>query len=277
MSSTRYAIITGAGSGLGRALSVELAKRGWHIAVTDVNDQGSEETLRQVRAAGGDGRVMHLDVTQPEEWQKLREALAAEWPTLDLLVNNAGVGVAGEVGQLSLEDWKWIVDINLWGAIYGCHTLIDWLKANPRGGHIVNIASMAAVVSAPGMAPYNVTKAGMLSFSETLYGELRSHNVGVTGVCPAFFPTNIIKTGRFHNQAQQEAAAKLMAGSKCTAEDVARKIIKAIDRKQLYVFVPGIATFFWRLKRLMPVSVLKLVARRNQKVSGSRVGQAPRA
>ncbi len=269
MHPTRYAVITGAGSGLGRALSVELAKRGWNIAITDLDDQGSNETLEQVRAAGGDGRVEHLDVTRPEDWQQLREKLAADWPALDLLVNNAGVGVAGEVGQLPLDDWRWIVNINLWGAIYGCHTMIDWLKANPRGAHIVNVASMAAVVSAPGMAAYNVTKAGMVSFSETLFGELRPYHVGVTAVCPSFFQTNIIKTGRFQTEAQRDAAAKLMAGSKCTAQHVAERIVRAIDRKQLYVFVPGIATFFWRLKRLMPVSVLKLVARRNERVSGA--------
>jgi NAD(P)-dependent dehydrogenase (short-subunit alcohol dehydrogenase family) len=260
MQRTKYALITGAGSGLGRALAVELAKRGWQIAVSDVNQPGSEETLRLVRAAGSEGRVERLDVTKPEEWLALKQRLS-DWPQLDLLVNNAGVGLAGEVGQIPLDDWKWIVDINLWGAIYGCHTMIDWMKANPRGAHIVNIASMAAVMSAPGMAPYNVTKAGMLSFSETLYGELAPHNIGVTGVCPSFFPTNIINTGRFQTKAQQEAAAKLMASSRCTAEHVAQKIIRAIERKKLYVFVPGIATFFWRLKRLMPVSVLRFVAR----------------
>lgn len=262
MPETKYAIVTGAGSGLGRALSVELAKRGWTIALTDVNDAASSETLELVRQAGGDGRVEHLDVTKPEEWQALRDKLKADWPRLDLLVNNAGVGVGGEVGQLSLDDWRWIIDINLWGAIYGCHTLVDWLKASP-GSHIVNIASMAAIVSAPGMAPYNVTKAGMLSFSETLFGELKPYGVGVTGVCPAFFPTNIIKSGRFATDEQQKMAAKLMSSSKCTAEYVAQRVMRAIDRKHLYVFVPGVASFFWRLKRLMPVGVLKMIARRN--------------
>ncbi|REK10535.1 MAG: SDR family NAD(P)-dependent oxidoreductase [Planctomycetota bacterium] len=272
MPDTKYAIVTGAASGLGRALSLELAKRGWVIALCDLNDEGSAETLELVRGAGGDGRVEHLDVTQPEEWEKLRDKLTADWPRLDLLVNNAGVGVGGEVGQLSLDDWKWIVDINLWGAIYGVHTMVDWLKAN-RGSHIVNIASMAAIVSAPSMAPYNVTKAGMLSFSETLFGELMPHGVGVTGVCPAFFPTNIINSGRFASDDQQKTAAKLMSSSKCTAEYVSQRILRAIDRKDLYVFVPRVATFFWRMKRLMPVRVLKMIARRNAEVAGAAVGQ----
>ncbi len=254
MSQTRYALISGAGSGLGRALSVALAQRGWHIAVADINDAGGEETLKLVRAAGGDGRVEHLDVTKVEQWEALRDRLQADWPQLDLLVNNAGVGVGGEVGKLPLEDWQWIVNINLWGVIYGCHTMVEWLKANPRGAHIVNIASMAAIVSAPSMAPYNVTKAGVLSLSETLYGELLPHHVGVTGVCPSFFPTSIVKSGRFQGDAQREVATKLMADAKCTAEHVAQKILQAVDRKQLYVTVPREATFFWRLKRLMPVA-----------------------
>lgn len=263
MQATQYGIITGAASGLGRALAVELAKRGWHLALADLNDPGSEETLALVRKAGGNGTVEHLDVTVAEQWQALSQKLRASWPRIDLLVNNAGVGVGGEVGKLSLADWKWIVEINLWGAIYGCHTLVDWLKQNPQGSHIVNIASMAAIVSAPGMAPYNITKAGMLSFSETLYGELKPYNVGVTGVCPAFFPTNIIKSGRFENSKMQETAAKLMASSNCTAEHVAKKIVRAIDRKQVYVMVPGVARFYWWLKRLMPMTVLRLIANRN--------------
>jgi NAD(P)-dependent dehydrogenase (short-subunit alcohol dehydrogenase family) len=269
MPSTRYALITGAGSGLGRAISVALAQRGWHVAVADVNDAASEETLTLVRQAGGNGQVEHLDVTQLGQWQQIHQRLSKQWPHLDLLVNNAGVGVGGEVGRLPLDDWRWIVNINLWGVIYGCHTMVEWLKANPQGAHIVNIASMAAIVSAPSMAPYNVTKAGVLSLSETLYGELLPYNVGVTGVCPSFFPTSIIKSGRFQGDKQREVASKLMASSKCTAEHVAQRILRAIDRKQLYVTVPGVATFFWRLKRLMPVTVLKLISKRNAQATAA--------
>jgi short-subunit dehydrogenase len=119
------------------------------------------------------------------------------------------------------------------------------------------------------MAPYNVTKAGVLSLSETLYGELLPYNVGVTGVCPSFFPTSIVKSGRFQGEKQREVATKLMASSKCTADHVAQRILRAIDRKQLYVTVPGVATFFWRLKRLMPVTVLKLISKRNAQATAA--------
>ena len=265
MPSRKHAIVTGAASGLGRAIAVELARHGWHVAICDLNDTGSQETLTLVRTAGGDGQVEHLDVTSPDEWSELRERLMAQWPGLDLLVNNAGVGVGGDVGQLPLADWHWIININLYGAIYGCHTLVDWLKQNPAGAHIVNIASMAAIVSAPGMAPYNITKAGMLSFSETLYGELKPFNIGVTGVCPAFFPTNIINNGRFNTPQQRKIAAQLMSQSRATADEVARRVMRAITRRQLYVFVPTVASVFWRLKRLMPRTVLNLIASRQKR------------
>jgi len=261
MSQKRYAIVTGAASGLGRALSIELARGGWHIALADLNDAGSQETLSLVRAAGGDGQVEHLDVTSIDQWRALVEKLQAAWPALDLLVNNAGVGVGGNVGELSLEDWRWIMDINLWGGIYGCHTTVDWMKQNPRGAHIVNIASMAAIVCAPGMAPYNVTKAGVVALTETLFGELKADNIGVTVVCPTFFQTNIINSGRFTAPGQRKMADALMAQSNLTADEVARRIVRAVERKQVYVLAPAMARFFWRLKRLMPRTFLKIISR----------------
>jgi NAD(P)-dependent dehydrogenase (short-subunit alcohol dehydrogenase family) len=263
MDSKKYAIVTGAASGLGRALVIELARHGWHSAICDLNEAGAAESLELVRKAGGDGQVERLDVTKPDEWRALSDKLRAQWPHLDLLVNNAGVGLGGEVGSISLEDWHWIVNVNLWGAIYGCHTLIDWMKQNAHGSHIVNIASMAAIASAPKMAPYNITKAGMVSLSETLYGELAPYNIGATAVCPAFFPTNIVRDGRFVSPDQRAFAEKMLRESKATAEQVAKRILDAVENKQLYVFVPMVSSVFWRLKRLMPKTVLKMIARRN--------------
>jgi NAD(P)-dependent dehydrogenase (short-subunit alcohol dehydrogenase family) len=259
---TGNAIVTGAASGLGRAIAVELGRRGWRVALADINSEGSHHTLSLVEQAGGWGQVERLDVTSVQDWTALRDKLQNLWGQLDLLVNNAGVGVGGEVGQLPLEDWQWIININLYGAIYGCHTLIGWLKRNPRGGHIVNIASLAAIASAPGMAPYNITKAGMVSLSETLYGELKPHKIGVTAVCPAFFATDIVRNGRFQSTVQRRMAEHLMGSSTATADGVAKRIVRAIRRKQLYVFVPAASSMLWRIKRLMPVALLNLIARR---------------
>jgi NAD(P)-dependent dehydrogenase (short-subunit alcohol dehydrogenase family) len=267
MPERKHAIVTGAASGLGRAIAVQLGRKGWHVALCDLNDAGSQETLRLVLEAGGQGQVEHLDVTSPEAWQSLAEKLQAAWPSLDLLVNNAGVGVGGEVGQLPLDDWHWIVNINFYGAIYGCHAMVPWMKRNSKGGHIVNIASMAAIVSAPGMAPYNMTKAAMVSLSETLYGELRPYNIGATAVCPSFFPTNILNSGRFQNADQKKVAEKLMAQSRATPDDVAKRVVRAVERGDLYVFVPAVASIFWRLKRLMPKTVLKMISGRQRQAA----------
>jgi len=115
----RTGLITGAASGLGRAIALRLARDSWNLALADVNDAGLEESLRLVRQAGGDGFVEHLDVRNFDEWEALRDRLQARWPQLDLLVNNAGVAGSGRVGEYSIENWHWIIDVNLWNGIHG--------------------------------------------------------------------------------------------------------------------------------------------------------------
>ncbi len=257
----RNAIITGAASGLGRALAVRLARDGWRVAICDIDDAASGATLDLVRAAGGDGQVEHLDVTCPEEWQALRARLQDAWPQLDLLVNNAGVTGFGEVGAYSLEDWHWTVNVNLWNVIYGCHTFVEWLKRNPHGAHIINTASMAAIESAPTTGAYNVTKAGILSLSETLYTELLPHRVGVTVLCPAFFGTNLMATSRSSSEHLRNLFRRLSDNATMSADYVADRAVRAMRRKQLYVMLPAAARFRWYLKRLAPTPFLRGVAK----------------
>src|SRR5258706_11963298 len=113
----KRAIVTGAASGLGRAMAVRLAQDGWHLALADLNDKQSEETLELVRAAGGDGQVEHLDISDREAWASLRRKLESEWPQLDLLVNNAGITGAGEIGDYPLDDWHRVLTTNLYGPV----------------------------------------------------------------------------------------------------------------------------------------------------------------
>ena len=256
---SRNALVTGAASGLGRALAVMLAREGWQIALADVNDAGTAETLRLIEAAGGRGRAEHLDVTQPDQWQSLVGGLRADWPALDLLVNNAGVACSGEVGAFSLEDWRWAIDTNLFGAIYGCHVCVDWLKQNPGRAHIVNVASVAAPLAAPGMAPYSVPKAGVLALSETMFVELAPHGVGVSVVCPGFFASDLVAKGRFQKDREREAAENFTLAARITADDVAAAILKAVARRKLYVILPARARWLWRFKRLLPGMWLKFL------------------
>ena len=261
MDQRKNAIVTGAASGLGRAIALALGRRGWQIAIADVNTAGSEETLRLVRQAGGEGSVEELDVRHIDEWEALRERLKARWDNLDLLVNNAGVAGSGCVGEYPIENWRWIIDVNLWNGINGCHTFVDWLKANPRGSHIINTCSMAAIVSAPAMGAYNVTKAGMLALSETLYSELMPFGVGVTAVCPSVFRTNLLDTARWCREEERILFQKGFQEAKMTAQDVAEAALSAMDRKQLYVIVPFESRVHWYLKRAAPTWLLRRIAR----------------
>lgn len=259
-SSRRTAIVTGAASGLGRALCERLARDGYLIAICDIDLTGAAETLNRVEAAGGSGRVEPLDVTDPLAWEALRERLEHDWPQLDLLINNAGVVVSGDVGRCSLDDWRWIVDANLWGMIHGCHVCVDWLKRNPRGSHVINTSSLAAIGSFPGMAAYNVTKAAVVSFSETLHAELRRHRVGVTVLCPSFFPTALLDNGRFTSPAEQRIARAEFTRTKLTAEKVADAAVRAMARKQFYVILPAKARVLWWIKRLSPRLFFRIIA-----------------
>jgi len=256
----RNAIITGSASGLGRALALRLARDGWRFALVDMNEAGNEETLKLVRAAGGDGFTHKMDVARPESWQELHDLLRDKWTSLDLLVNNAGVAGSGEVGKYTIDDWHWILGINLNAGIYGCHYFIPWMKENPRGAHVINTASLAAMAAKPGMAGYNVAKAGMLSLSETLYGELKPYKIGVTVICPAFFQTNLLNDGRLE-RTDKDFAAKMMRSATFTAEDVANEAVRAMQSGELYVVLPRQGRTFWRLKRWFPKYILNMLAK----------------
>ncbi len=240
--------ITGAGSGLGRALAVEFAKeRGAYVVATDVDKVRADETVALVRAAGGDGHAAVLDVRDAGEFAKV----AADAGDIDVVVNNAGVAVAGAMGETSLEDWKFIMDINLWGVIHGCHVFAPKLKARGRG-HLLNVASAAGIATLPEMGAYNTTKAAVIALSETLYGELGPKGVGVSVLCPTFFATNLMDSFRAPTAASRKKAEAFFKQSKVTAEQVASSTIRSMEKGRLHILPMRDARSVWRLKRLSP-------------------------
>ncbi len=257
----RYALVTGGGSGLGRDFCQRLALDGWHVACADVDQPSAEQTIADLQAAGGSGQVELLDVANADAWQTLRDKLRREWPRLDLLVNNAGICASGEIGDAPLEDFQRVLDVNLLGMLYGCHTMIPWLKESVPGGHIINISSIAGVLSAPAMGAYNISKAGVLSLSETLYAELRPVGVGVTVVLPGFFPTELVSRGRFTVQMHRYIAERHTRKTQLTAERVVKSTLLAVKRGKLYVVVGRRARWLWRLKRLVPTTVLRIAGK----------------
>lgn len=256
----RFAVITGAASGLGRALALRLAQQGWQLSLVDVDQAGGEQTRALVEQAGGHGRADTLDVADLSAWHHLRDQLQAQWPRLDLLVNNAGLAVVGECDEVTPEQWRRCLEVNFFGVLFGCRTFLDWLKANP-GSHILNTASLAALVPLPATGAYSTAKAAVLALSETLYAELQPHRVGVTVLCPEFFASNLLDNGYFSRDLYRIWARAKLKRSGLTAQQVADAALRAVERKQLYVVEPRRARRYWRLKRLWPAWWGRLLAR----------------
>ena len=244
-------VITGAGSGLGRGLALDFSKLGWRVVVSDINLERAEETVRLMKG-NGQGLVVKCDVTKPEEVEALADTVLAAWGSADIIINNAGVPVVGFMEKITLEDWKFEIDMMLMSVIYGCRTFIPIFKKQ-GWGHIVNVASSAGIVSLPEMSPYNATKAGVISLSETLRVELKGSNIGVTVVCPTFFKSNLLDQFRVTDERQLRMADSFFNRfSFGTAESVSTATLKAIKKNKLFVLPQPDAKLFWFMKRMAP-------------------------
>lgn len=245
------AVVTGAGSGIGRAFAIEIARRGGRVVCADISLERAEETVRLLASAGS-GYAVQCDVADRSQVEDL--ALFAELefggaPTV--VINNAGVGIGGQpVGNVGLENWNWALSINLWGVIHGCETFVPQLRAAGRGG-VINVASAAGFAAAPAMGPYNVGKAGVMSLSETLAAELSGTGVRVSVLCPTFVKTNVAVDGRITAKSS-ELAQKLMRWTGFSPERVAVGTLDAFDKGRLYVVPQLDAKAIWLAKRLAP-------------------------
>jgi NAD(P)-dependent dehydrogenase (short-subunit alcohol dehydrogenase family) len=195
---------------------------------------------------------LHCDVSRLDDIVQLAKS-AEDWfagpPTV--VVNNAGVGAGGTaVGETDIDDWNWVLGINLWGPIHGCHVFAPILREADYGG-IINVASAAAFAAAPGMAAYNVSKAGVLSLSETLAAELCGTGVNVTVLCPTFVKTNIVEAARITDKST-DMAGRLMRWTGFSPERVARMCLDTLDRGGLYCMPQPDARIGWGIKRFTP-------------------------
>ncbi len=250
-------IITGAGSGLGRALALEFAALNWKIAIADINRDRARETEILVDRKGGTGLVIECDVTRPGDFTRALGIIRKKWSGVDILINNAGVASAGYFEKIPLDRWDWIIDINLKSIIYGCRAFIPQFREQGFG-HIVNVASNAGIASLPEMASYNVSKAGAVSASETIRTELSPLNIGVTVVCPTFFKTNLMDQFSSPDERQRQMANRFFDNSAATSEAIARHAIRSIEKNRFYVITQKDGKFMWRMKRWFPELYFKV-------------------
>lgn len=258
-SQNAYAVVTGAGSGIGRSFALELGKRGGTVVCADINLAAAEETVALLAGLGAKGFAVTCDVGNADAVKELADTAEQllQHP-VTLVINNAGVGLGGKFDEVSLEDWKWVTHVNLWGVIHGCHYFVPKFKKLGYGA-IINVASAAGYTAAPEMTAYNVTKSGVLALSETLSSELKKSKIKVNVLCPTLVPTNIIKNGRIPSRYSKLADHALMNFAMTTSDAVAKLTLNRLDQGKLYTIPQLDAKLFWLMKRASPTLYTKFL------------------
>lgn len=249
----RTAVVTGAASGIGRATSEALARRGCNIALVDIDAEGLKETARIVRSVGRSSSIHLVDVSDADQMSALPDAVLSEHGSCHILVNNAGVTAAGAFDEESLDDLRWIVGINVWGVVHGCRAFLPTLRQAPEA-HIVNLSSMVGLLGLPHNASYSLTKGAVRSFTEALRSELVNTSIGVTAVFPGAIRTNITNVAR-GGHAERLAAlgrSRLAPVAMRPPSRVADKIVTAIEYDRARVVVGPDAHLVSAWTRVLP-------------------------
>ncbi len=245
----RVAVVTGAASGIGLALAERFATEGMKVVMADVEAAALERAAATVRASARAVLPVRVDVSRPEDVERLAGETYAAFGAAHVVCNNAGVAVLGAVHEHSLADWQWVIGVNLWGVIHGVRAFLPRMLAGGDEGHIVNTASMAGLTTAPFMSVYDVTKHGVVALSESMYKELEATGapIGVSVVCPGLINTAIMRSsrnrppelaeeGKAGPMAQafgQALADRLVSGY--PPSEVADQVLRGIRRKRFYI------------------------------------------
>lgn len=257
-------VVTGAGSGIGRATAIRFAKLGAHVVVSDINLDLAEATAAMIKGGGRRASTAQLDVADPDAWEAFARDVRTEHGVPDVVVNNAGILVSGPFLQLSAADWDKQLSVNLMGVVHGCRVFGAQMAERGRGGHIINIASAAAFTPTPVMAPYSVSKAGVKMLSECLRLEFRQYGIGVSAICPGVINTHIgdraVTVGvdpALVEQAkrltrQLQALADVLPFSPMSPDLVARAAVRAVNYDLAVVPVRAEAWLGYVMHRIAP-------------------------
>jgi NAD(P)-dependent dehydrogenase (short-subunit alcohol dehydrogenase family) len=194
------------------------------------------------------GADLDLDITEDDDWAAALAEVERRWGGLDVLVNNAGVAGGGRLDVATLDEWRWITEINLFGVVRGTRTFVPLFKRQ-RAGHIVNVASLAGLVHPAGMASYNAVKAGVVALTETTGHELAAYGVRASVVCPSYFRTNLLSSMQGADTALAGVVAHLVESSPLTADDIAAAVLEGVDRGDELIVPDQAARDAWALKQ----------------------------
>ncbi|MFD0316066.1 SDR family oxidoreductase [Streptomyces flavalbus] len=260
-------LVTGAGSGIGQATAYAFAAAGARVVAVDRDAESAARTAETSRLLGAPAAWAEtVDVSDEQAMEKLADKVATEYGVVDVLVNNAGIGLAGPFLATTTEDWRRVLDVNLWGVIHGCRLFGRQMAERGQGGHIVNTASAAAYQPSRALPAYGASKAAVLMLSESLRAELAGQGIGVTAICPGFVNTNITSTARFagadpeEERRRRKRTARLYGLRNYPPEKVADAILRAVVRNEAVVPVTAEARGLRLLYRFAP-GVLRGIAR----------------
>lgn len=230
------AVVTGAALGIGRELSVQLAGEGCRLALVDVNETGLAETAGRINQSGGQTSIHVADVSNAVRMERISEEITQRHGAVHLLINNAGVSLAGPFETSSLADWEWIVGVNFWGVVHACKFFLPALRREPEA-HLVNVASDFALIGCPTKSAYCATKFAVRGFTEALRTELLDTNVKVTCVYPGPVNTGLVQRGRAWDAEKRNLEAHFLAQRGIAADKAAARIVAGIQRNAARVLI----------------------------------------
>lgn len=261
----KTAAVTGAASGIGRATALNLALRGCNLAIADMNEEGLSETAGMAEKYGVNISTHILDVSNRDAVYQFADDVKENHKNVNIIINNAGVGLTAKVSQMSIEDFEWLMNINFWGVINGTQAFLPYLEES-GDGHVVNISSLFGLLSMPTQSAYNASKFAVRGFSESLRMELEMYgsNVSITSVHPGGIKTNIIANSKLQTKEgifeDQDRATKILEKQfMTTADQAAEKIVNGILKNKRRVLIGRDAKMLDLLQRFFPASYQKLI------------------
>lgn len=253
----RVVLVTGAGAGLGEAMTERFIKSGGTVVACDLHLDRVEAVAQRL----GERVVpMGMDVTSQDDWTRLLDHVSDQYGRIDVLINNAGVAAAGTLEDTPMDDWRWVMEIDLMGVVLGCQAVLPLLRRQQRG-HIINVASVAGLAAAPEINAYGTAKAAVIAMSEMLRAEVKDEGIEVSALCPAFVKTRLTETMRASEDHFEHRVKRWMERSGVSANDVAEVVYRCVEKPKFLLLTHPETKWLWRIKRWAPELYFQMVMR----------------